>query len=338
VQNSFSGKIGPLLIAEIGGNHEGDFEYAKKLVKLAISCDVDYIKLQLYRADTLVNKFENPDGNKHFKKFELSKKQHIELAKLIKAHKIDYMASIWDRDMIDWVDKFMQVYKIGSGDLTNFPLIKEIVKKGKPVILSTGLATEEEILKTVKYIQSIDSKYKDTDNLAILQCTSMYPIAISDANLNVISRLKELTGLTIGYSDHTEGMMALCYAFALGAQILEFHFTDCREGKSFRDHKVSLTPEEVNELKKEIKLIKSLRGEKIKKPLPIEVKNNHHVSFRRAVYAKHDIAAGTTLSKNDLITLRPKHGIDACDFDKLIGRVTKIDIKAYSKLSWEFFD
>lgn len=161
--NPFNGKYGPLLIAEIGGNHEGNFDYAMKLTELAISTNVDYIKFQLYTGDTLVSKVENPVRNQHFKKFELTKEQHIELAKMITEAGIGYMASVWDVEMMKWINEFMPIYKVGSGDLTAYPILKTIVSYGKPIILSTGLSTEAEVTDAVKYIQSLDSYYKKPD-------------------------------------------------------------------------------------------------------------------------------------------------------------------------------
>lgn len=335
MSTNWKGKHGALLIAEIGGNHEGDFEYAKRLTELAIESDVDFIKFQLYTGDTLVSRLENPIRNKHFKKFELNKEQYIELAKMCQAAEIGFMASVWDIDYLDWIDDYMPVYKIGSGDLTAFPVLKAIVKKGKPIILSTGLSSLEDVIGTVEYIQSLNSKYEDPNFLSILQCTSMYPIQFQDANLSVMDSLHQITGLPIGYSDHTEGQKALEIAVAMGAQILEFHFTDSREGKDFRDHKVSLTKEEVHQLIKEIKDINTLKGHPLKRPLPIE--GDHPITFRRAVYPRIDIPAGTIIKDKHLTTLRPNHGIDARFFDQLIGKKTRFELKAHQKLTWKDF-
>ena len=174
--------------------------------------------------------------------------------------------------------------------------------------------------------------------LAILQCTSMYPILPSDAHLNVIAELKKLTNLTVGYSDHTEGSQALKYAIAIGAEILEFHFTDAREGKSFRDHKVSLTPHEVKELIDEMKLIDCLKGEQLKKPTQIELDHAHEISFRRAVYPSRDIKKGEIINEDSITILRPNHGIDARDFDKVIGKKINCDVVEHQKLEWKMFD
>jgi len=332
----WKGKHGPLLIAEIGGNHEGNFEYARELTHLAIDSGVDYIKFQIYTGDGLVNPKESPDRNAHFKKFELTPDQHIELATICKDNGIGYLASVWEDSALDWIDPYLDFYKIGSGDLTAYPLIKSICRRKKPILISTGLATESEVMDAVNFIRSCNSIYNDPGLLAILQCTSMYPIPYYDANLLVMNKLKEKMNCAIGYSDHTEGNKALEIATAMGAQILEFHFTDTRKGKSFRDHKVSLTNSEVKMLIASIKEIISLHGDSLKKPLPVE--GDHLISFRRGVYPGRDIEAGAIISEGDLVILRPNHGIPANEFDKLIGARTNRPLKKYEKLNWQYFE
>ncbi len=332
----WEGKNGPLLIAEIGGNHEGDFEYAKKLAQLAIESGCDYVKFQIYTGDGLVNPIESPDRNKHFKKFELPVDQHIELAQMCKENKVGYLASVWEESALDWVDKFMDFYKVGSGDLTAYPLLREIGKRKKPVLLSTGLAEEKEVVEAVSFIRSCDPFYETSNAIALLQCTSMYPIPPRDANLNVMHTLKELTGCPMGYSDHTEGSYALEIAVAMGAEILEFHFTDDREGKEFRDHKVSLTSDEVKELIDRIKEIKALQGNDKKQPLSVE--GDHVTSFRRGIYPSREIPSNSKITAEDLLVLRPNHGIPANKFDLLIGKTTKKSLKKYETLDWKYFE
>lgn len=318
-KNPWEGKYGPLLIAEIGGNHEGDFEVAKELTRQALSTDVDYIKFQIYRGDTLVSSHESPDRNAHFKRFELTREQHIELAKMCQAGGVGYMASVWDLEMLDWVDEYSSIYKIGSGDLTAWPIIRELARRGKPIILSTGLATLEEVMQTITQIQLVDSRYNDPEYLCLLQCTSMYPIPFDEANLQVMDTFKNVFNLATGYSDHTEGCDALRVAAAMGAQVLEFHFTDSRNGKVFRDHKVSLTPEEIITLQKNLKEINALRGSRKKIPQPIEIEKGHVTSFRRGVYLVRSVEKGENISAEDIRLLRPAHGTDARDIDDVIG-------------------
>ena len=260
MNNPFIGKHGPLLIAEIGGNHEGDFEFALDLTHQAIDADVDIIKYQIYTGATLVNKKESPNRVEHFKNFELTQNNHVHLAELCIQNGVQYSASIWDESVLEWIDPFLKLYKIGSGDLTAFPLLKKIARKGKPIILSTGLSSLEDIVGSVNYIRSINPIYDLPEKLAILQCTSLYPNKDRDVNLNVLKTLRKTFEYPIGYSDHTEGTLALRIAFSMGAKILEFHFTNSREGKKFRDHFVSLTGQEVKELRRDIKIINNLLG------------------------------------------------------------------------------
>jgi N,N'-diacetyllegionaminate synthase len=334
---NFKGKHGPLLIAEIGGNHEGNYEYARELTQLAIESDVDYIKYQIYTGDTIVSKVEDPSRNNHFKKFELKNEEHISLAKMANQAGIGYMASVWDSEALDWIDPYIPIYKIGSGDVTAYQIIEKIALKGKPIILSTGISTMDDILRTVEFIQLSNPIYNQPDYLAILQCTSMYPIGDEDANLLTIPQLEINTNLTVGYSDHTIGSKALLYAYLMGAKVLEFHFSDNVIDRSFRDHEVSLTKEDVKRLIEEISDASRFMGNGVKVPMRIEIENNHHISFRRSMYLNRDIEAGRVVEYDDLISLRPNTGIDARYYQDLIGKTLVNDKKAYEKLSWDDF-
>ena len=329
---SWDGKNGPLLIAEIGGNHEGDFAYAKRLTKLAIKSDVDIIKFQIYSGETLVNNLMSPNRFKHFKKFQLSKKQHIYLAEMCLANGIKYLSSIWDTKVLKWLDKYLEIYKIGSGDLTAYPIIKEFAKKGKPIILSSGLSNSKEIKNTINFLINKNKKYKSKEFLSVLQCTSSYPTIDQEANLKIVTQLVNNNNITAGYSDHTIGSLALKSAYTLGAQILEFHFTDTRKNKTFRDHKVSLNFNETKELIKDLKRIKNLLGTNIKKPTASEIKSKHLISFRRGIYLNKNLERGTKIKESDLVCLRPNIGVDARDYKKIVGRKVKRNIKKLEKL------
>lgn len=322
----------PMMIAEIGGNHEGNFNKALELLELAIESGVHCIKFQLYSGDTLVNRKLSPSRNLHFKKFELSKEQHIKLAKICFDNNVIYNASVWDLDMLNWIDEYLLFYKIGSGDLTAYPILKEFALRGKPIILSTGLANEQEVLDSIDFIQSVNSTYKNPSMLCVMQCTSMYPISKSFTHLKTLNRFREITNLSVGYSDHTIGDDALKIAAAMGADVLEFHFTDTRLGKDFRDHKVSLTKDEVINLRKEIKEINILMGESVKKLQKIEIDNNHHISFRRGAYLRREIKKGDIIKANDLVFLRPLEGTCASNFQKIIGATAIKDIKSLTPI------
>ena len=326
-KNYWIGKHGPMMIAEIGANHEGNFRSAKKLVKLAIKAKVDVIKFQLYTGGGVVNKKNFEDRYNHFRKFELNKSQHIYLAKMVKDSGIKYSASVWDLKMIDWIDRYMDFYKIGSGDLTAYPVLDEIAKRRKPILLSTGLSNLLEIKKTISYLKKTDKFYQNKNNLALLQCTSSYPCDERELNLNTINFLKKKTGLSVGFSDHSEGQLAILAAYFLGSEIMEFHFTDSRSGRKFRDHKVSLTYKEVLILNEQIKRANIMRGDKIKKITKSEKLSKNLISFRRGIFPARDIKAGETIKKNDLICLRPNVGLDARDIKKILNKKISKDLK-----------
>ncbi|MGE3149655.1 MAG: N-acetylneuraminate synthase family protein [Pseudorhodoplanes sp.] len=332
IRSPWRGASGPLLIAEIGGNHEGDFAVAKQLATEAIGSGADYVKFQIYRGDTLVSRLESPDRHKHFQRFELLPEQHIELAQMCREAGVGYLSSVWDLEILEWIDPYMDFYKIGSGDMTAWPILTAFAKRGKPFLLSTGLATMDEVLQTVSALQRVDQRYRRPEFLCLLQCTSMYPIPDSDAQLRVMDALRALTGLAVGYSDHTVGAAALRAAAAMGADALEFHFTDNREGKSFRDHKVSLTASEVSALRDDIRQISEFRGEPVKVAQPSEIEQGHLTSFRRGTYLSRSIKAGEEIKADDLVYLRPNHGVDARDADLIAGAKAKRDLVAFAAL------
>lgn len=329
---------GVLIIAEIGGNHEGDFEYARRLLQLAADSGADVVKFQIYSGETLVNRSEDPQRVAHFNRFALTTDQYLALARECNELGVDFNASIWDASQIEIFDPFLTFYKVGSGDLTAFPLLREIVRRRKPIVLSTGLATLEEVKRSVSFIRSLDSIYIERDMLAILQCTSMYPIPDRDANLNVITTLKDTFKCTVGYSDHTVGAYAAEIAVALGAEILELHFTDQKEGRNFRDHQVSFTREDIKHLRARIRTIAELKGRFEKVPTPSEIENNHLVSFRRAVYPARDIRAGVRITHADLTVLRPCIGIPANEIEELVGRQARRDLIALQRITWDDFE
>jgi len=175
----------------------------------------------------------------------------------------------------------------------------------------------------------VDERYKLPEMMCIMQCTSMYPIPDSDANLRVMESFRAFANLSVGYSDHTIGMTALIAAAAMGAEVLEFHFTLSRENQTFRDHQVSLIPEEVLKIKEDIFQISTLRGSNIKRPQLSELNNKHDISFRRGAFTSRTIKKGSIIQLNDVILLRPAHGTDARDVDSLVGATALRDIEPF---------
>lgn len=326
------------IIAEIGGNHEGDFDYAKELVHLVSESGAEIVKFQVYTGESIVNKKVDPDRARHFNKFALSTDQYLELAELAENLGLEFNASIWDIRQIDVFDKYLKFYKIGSGDLTAYPLLKKIAISTKPIILSTGLSTYDEIKSTLDFICEVNPFYQNKGNLTLLQCTSMYPIPDDEANLNVMLELKKRFGYRVGYSDHTVGTKAAEIAVAMGAEVLELHFTDQKENRSFRDHQVSFTKEDIVALKESIENIRILQSNGEKSPTKSELQSGHVKSFRRSLYLKRNIQKGTIVAEADLIALRPCEGIGAEYLNDLVGKEALTNIETFQPLDWDMFN
>ncbi len=312
-------------IAEIGGNHEGSFERAQKQLQLALDANVDAVKFQIYRGDRLVSAVENEPRNNRFKQFELTREQFELLAETCAEHDTDFLASVWDKESISWANSFVPFHKIGSGDMTAFPLIRQMVTTGKPILLSTGLSTVPEIRRTVTFIEDLDPSYIAENKLVLLQCNSAYPTPDEDANVAAVQYLEEEFDLPAGYSDHTFGTEAAYLASLAGACVLELHFTDKRGDREFRDHHISVKGDEVQPLMDRLRRAKTLFGEPTKQVTSSEEESGHVTSFRRAVYSAEDLEAGTTLTPDNCTVLRPEHGIPAWRYDDVIGQQLATD-------------
>ena len=335
LQNTWNGRHGPLLIAEIGGNHEGDFDAAVRMTDLAIASGADVVKFQIYSGDTLVSPVESPDRHRHFQRFELTRDQHVALAQRCQAGGVTYNASVWDLDVLDWLDPYLTFYKVGSGDLTAYPVLEGLALRGKPILLSTGLSSLDDVIDAVRLIRATNPVYDRPDQLALMQCTSMYPTAPEEVNLRAMDALAAATGCPVGYSHHTLDDLALTTAVARGAAVLEFHFTDKREGQTFRDHAISLTAPEVQALIERIGRISYLLGVPGKAPTAGELETGHVTSFRRATYSRRALRAGEPVCTEDLVVLRPNHGIDARAFHEVAGRKVTRDTPALGALLLE---
>lgn len=325
----------PYLIAEIGGNHEGNVNYAKKLINLAAKSGVDCIKLQIYSEKSLVNKHLDQKRYNHFKRFSLKIEDYIYLAKFIKGKGLDFSASIWDPDLIYIFKKYVSFYKVGSGDLTAFDIIDKIVKTNKKILLSTGISSLRQISKTISFIK----KYKLFNikkKLILLHCTSLYPNEYKNVNLKAINQLKSKFDLEIGYSDHCLDDNAILLSVLNEIKYIEFHFTDNKKRK-FRDHQLSLNCQDVINLKNKIKNYNQIIGNGQKKVLSEEKKQNHHISFRRGLFLNKNILKNSVIKETDLVTLRPLKGLCASNFFKIVGKKTKKNIKSFSPLSLKYF-
>ena len=326
---SFYNLENTFVIAEIGGNHEGDLDYAKRLLVQAANAGANAVKFQSYSADGMVSSFEDPERHKHFKKFSLQVSDYIELSKSADELGVMFMSSIWDSYYLQALNAYIPIHKIGSGDLTNYPLIKEIIKCDKPLIISTAMADLNEVKQTISFINSVSPTFINNGNLCVMQCVAMYG-APSDsfANLSVLSTYKaEFPGVVIGYSDHTEGFHAANIAVSLGAKIIEVHFTDDKT-RDFRDHHISIDAEEMKKLIDDIKRTEKMLGSCNKLPVRDVETEERITQFRRACYFTEDMVPGDIISKDNMTTLRPNKGVDARKYFDLLGKKVIKNIKA----------
>jgi sialic acid synthase SpsE len=312
-----------LVIAEVGGNHGGDFELAKKYVEVVAETGADAVKFQMIKAEKLVTKEAPvvPPVTKYktqrewFKSLEFTPEQWKELADLAKKHGLIFMSSVFDDESADILNELSPVVKIASGDFTNLPLIRHVVKMGKPVILSTGGATEEEIRKVIKEIPK--------KSLVLLHCISVYPSDEEDSHLLTIQSLKEEFGVTVGYSDHTPGTLAPLIAVGMGARVIEKHFIlDRRE--EVGDYVLSAEPAEMKAMVEKIRRIEKML--KLRKG-PTKAEEKFLPSLRRSLAASVEIPRGTAITADKLVPLRPATGISPLMIDEVVGKKAAKDIR-----------
>ena len=311
-----------MVIAEIGNNHEGDFEIAKLLIERAAEIGVDAVKFQTIRAEKFVARDQEGRFNQ-IKRFELSDSQFRELASLAKARGLLFLSTPFDYDSVDMLDEFVPAFKVSSGDLNWYQFLEYISRKDKPILLSTGMSEVEEIAQALETIEAASS-LPLSEQVVLLHCVSSYPVDISEANLLSIPYLRERFGVPVGYSDHTFGILACETAVALGARLIEKHFTYRKEGQSFRDHALSADPGEMKELVDSIRLIEASLGVKNKRIMAVEKQNR--LVMRRSLAAGKYLAKGEIVTEGAITFLRPGTGIPPEGLSSIIGRRAARDI------------
>ncbi len=327
------GKGNPcFIIAEAGINHNGDLEQAKKLVEEAKNAGADAIKFQTHlpEKEMLRDNFSGGHiGESLFdllKRLELSKDDHIALRNYAKEKGIIFMSTPFSKEAADLLEEVgVPAYKVGSGEMTNHPLLRHIAEKRKPMILSTGMSTIEEIEETVNFVKGIN------DEIAILHCTSTYPTKYEDVNLRVIEKLAQKFEIPVGLSDHSIGIYTALAAVALGGSIIEKHFTTDRE-LSGPDQKASINPAELKELVKGTRAIEKALGSEKK---VIDDEKPIQDIARESVVTIADIPTGTVISKELVWVKRPGTGIPAKELEKVIGKKAKKDIKIDTVIKWD---
>jgi sialic acid synthase SpsE len=306
-----------LLIAEVGNNHEGDFELACRMISQAAESGAHAVKFQTIRPEQLVAS-DNPARMERLKGFEFSDEQFEKLAGVAKDEGIIFLSTPFALNVVGVLDKFSPAFKIASGDIDFFPLIGKVCETGKPLILSCGCSDPETVQTTVDFIASrMDIK----DKLALLHCVVSYPTPADQANLRTIAYLKHKFDLTVGYSDHTIGTEAVLAAGAMGARIIEKHFTVDKNYSDFHDHQLSADPADMKKISAGLKLINEMLGE-YGKPVMACEKDMKDV-VRRSVASLSPLPAGHVVGKEDLNWIRPATGYRPGEEDRVIGKTLK---------------
>lgn len=319
-----------LVIAEAGVNHNGDIDIAKSLVDVAVEAKADIVKFQTFSAERQVTKnadkanYQKETTTKSetqysmLKKLELSAEMHEELIAYCKSKKIEFLSTGFDIQSIDLLESLGQrLFKIPSGEITNYSYLKHIGELRKPVILSTGMSNFHEIESALDLLVKSGTP---KNVITVLHCTSSYPAPIIDVNLKAMQNIQKKFDVSVGYSDHTLGIEISIAAVALGARIIEKHFTLDRNLVG-PDHKASLEPEELNEMVKAIRNIEIGMGDGIKRLMPSET-NNLEV-IRKSLVAIKEIKSGDTFSVENVGAKRPGSGISPMDWNRIKGKKSK---------------
>lgn len=315
------------IIAEAGVAHFGSMEKAKALVDLAVKAKADAVKFQIFKASELISS-ESKDWIDRLKEKELPYKAFVEIAAYCKERGITFFATAHDKPSLDFLDELeAPVYKIGSGEVDNWPFIKEIAQKKKPVILSTGMYTNEQIEKAVEIFREAQNP-----DLGVLHCVTSYPTAPEFVNLRAIKTISRL-GVVSGYSDHTQGFHFPLAAIALGAAIIEKHITLDFDVPNAQDWKVSCGPDDLHIMVSQIREIEAGLGSGEKTPGHVE--RESLAWARKSLVSACFIKAGQAIADNMLVAKRPGTGISPADKKKVMGKKAAIDIKKDTVITWE---
>lgn len=313
-----------LIIAEAGVNHNGDITLAKKLVDVAVDAGADIVKFQTFKGEKLASRFapkaeyqlETTDSKQSqtdmLKKLELTEAMHVELMEYCENKGIKFLSTPFEIDSLNYLMNLgMDIIKLPSGEVTNYPLLVAAAKTGKDIILSTGMSELQEVVDAVNLL-----KENGAGRITLLHCNTQYPTPFEAVNLEAMVTLKNATGLSVGYSDHTPGIEVPIAAVAMGASVVEKHFTIDKslEGP---DHKASLEPDELKAMISAIRNIEKAMGDGVKKPSESEMTNINVV--RKSIIAARDIHRGELLSEDNLTTKRPGNGISPMKWNEVIG-------------------
>lgn len=336
-----------MVIAEAGVNHNGDIEKALALIDVAAEAGADFVKFQTFKAEKIVNPFAqkadyqkvNTKGQEDtqfgmLKLLEMGEDWYPILIQRCQEKGIEFLSTGFDLESIDFLNELkIPFYKIPSGEITNKPYLQHIARKGKNIILSTGMSTLEEV-KAALEVLSLEGI--ERDRVTVLHCNTEYPTPMEDVNLLAMNQIAKELGVKIGYSDHTLGIEVPIAAVALGACVIEKHFTLDRKLPG-PDHAASLEPKELKAMVQGIRNIeKAISGSGIKEPSRSEKKNIP--IGRKSIHTKNDVSKGSIIKEADLIMLRPGTGISPMKIHEVLGRKTKVDIKENSLLDFNLLE
>ena len=320
------------IIAEAGVNHNGDIIIAKKMIDFAKEAGADYIKFQTFIPENLVSKYakkaeyqkittaSNESQLQMLRKLMLSENEFIEISDYCEATSIGFISTPFDLESVGFLNSFnMDFWKVPSGEITNLPYLVEIAKTGKPIILSTGMSNLDEIDEAISVL-----KDNGAGKITLLHCNTQYPTPMEDVNLNAMLTLKDRYNCDVGYSDHTLGIEVSIAAVALGATVIEKHFTLDRNMEG-PDHKASLEPKEFKSMVSAIRNIEKALGTGNKVASPSETENKDIA--RKSIVASRMIKKGEVFSKDNITTKRPGSGISPMRWYNVIGAVAKRDFQ-----------
>jgi N,N'-diacetyllegionaminate synthase len=323
-----------LIIAEAGVNHNGDLEMARRLVEVAAQAGADFVKFQTFKADRLVTRqaakaeyqrqLTADDESQYdmIRRLELTPEMHIALIEHCASQGIRFLSTGFDIESLNMLAEFgIPIFKVPSGEITNLPYLQHVGRIGKQVILSTGMADMAEIGAALDALEQAGAQRQE---ITVLHCNTEYPTPMRDVNLRAMLSIRDAFGVQVGYSDHSAGIEVSLAAVALGATVIEKHFTLDRQLPG-PDHQASLEPDELKTLVAGIRNIELALGDGTKHPSPSEAKNIPIV--RKSLVAARSIRAGEPFSRENLAVKRPGTGVSPMRLDEVLGRLAKRDFQ-----------
>ncbi len=330
------------IIAEAGSNHDRDMDQARRLIDVAAEAGADAVKFQTFRADAIVaetpTRAQYLDGilppgqtmSELFAQLELPREWLEPLAAHATERGLDFLSTPFDHEAVDLLDELgVKAFKVATYELWHLPLIRDVASRGKPIICSTGMADMAAVQDAVDVVRETGN-----EGLILLHCVVNYPPPFSDLNLRAIETMRQAFGVPVGWSDHTPGWLAPVVATALGAAVVEKHFTTDR-GRPGPDHRFALEPAELTTMVEAIRDTEAALGTGIKRRAPTE--DDLYVTARRSLFAARPIEAGEVLAEDDIAILRPGTGLEVRDQSKVVGRTARRRIERHEPLAWEMF-